>query len=178
MKHGGQLRSARDENEADALRNVRRQCSPSMYRLGPTKLNEDIVVPLTRSHELFQLTLQLKEDLGLPTPTYGHAADGNFHIHVMYDHDQPDERNRASEAIQQMMRRVVELGGVITGEHGIGLAKTEFLNIQHSDAELKAMKAIKSALDPNQILNPDKIWSSFRVWDHPKSSRHLPWEHH
>ena len=163
--------------EAEVLRNIRRQCSSAMYSLGDTKLNEDVCVPLAAMAELVAYTLEIRAKTGLPTPTYGHAADGNLHVHIMYNRDDAENRAKAEEAIGLIMKKVVELGGCITGEHGVGLAKTPFLRLQHSEDEIAAMRAIKHALDPRNILNPGKIFDPFPVWEHPKVEHRMPWDH-
>src|SRR5690606_6656510 len=83
----------------------------------------------------------------------------------------------AEAAVQALMEKVVALGGAISGEHGIGLAKTPFLRIQHSDAQVRAMKAVKDALDPKGILNPGKMFEVFDVWKHPRVVASFPWDH-
>jgi len=147
-----------------------------MFQLGDTKLNEDVVVPLERQAELVAYALQLDEELGLPAPTFGHAGDGNLHVHVMYHRADPEESARAKDGIERLMRKVVELGGVITGEHGIGLAKSPFLRLQHSDAEIEAMRSVKRALDPKGILNPGKIFDPFEVWEREPVEVTMPWD--
>ncbi|MEM8549634.1 MAG: FAD-linked oxidase C-terminal domain-containing protein, partial [Verrucomicrobiota bacterium] len=169
---------ARSETQAEALWQVRRTCSQAMFALGDTKLNEDIVVPLHAQLPLLKYTLQLKRETGLATPTFGHAADGNFHIHVMFDWDDAAQRERAKEAIDKIMHKVVELGGSITGEHGIGLAKSPYLRLQHSEAEIAAMQAVKQALDPKGILNPGKIFTPFDMWEQPRARDwRFSWDH-
>jgi glycolate oxidase len=113
----------------------------------------------------------------LPIATFGHAADGNFHVNIMYHRDDAKESLRAQKAVERLMKKVVALGGTITGEHGIGLAKTPFLRFDRSEAEIEAMLAIKRALDPNGILNPGKIFERFQVWDHRPLKVKLPWDH-
>ena len=169
--------SAQNPQEADALRNIRRQCSPAMYTLGNTKLNEDVCVPLAAMPELIEYTLEIREKTGMPTPTYGHAADGNLHVHIMYNRNEEGSAAKADEAICLIMQKVVELGGCITGEHGVGLAKTPFFRMQHSEEEIAAMRAVKQALDPNNILNPGKIFDPFAVWEHPLVEHKMPWDH-
>ena len=163
--------------EAEKLWQVRRTCSQSMYSLADTKLNEDVVVPLDRQAELIAYTLELKKQIGLPTPTYGHAGDGNLHVHIMYNRGNAEEAKRAREGILLLMKKVVALGGVITGEHGIGLAKAPFMELQHSAAEISVMRSVKEALDPKGILNPGKIFEPFEVWDHQPMDVCLPWDH-
>ncbi len=95
----------------------------------------------------------------------------------MYHRENRAEYLRAEKAVGQLMAGVVKLGGAISGEHGIGLAKTPFLRLQHSPAQIKAMKAVKDALDPNGILNPGKMFTLFKVWEHPRLKIALPWDH-
>jgi glycolate oxidase len=168
---------AKTDAAADDILKVRRLCSQSMYSLADTKLNEDVVVPIEKQHELVRYTLELRKEIQLATPTFGHAGDGNLHVHIMYNRSSRSEQKRAQKGIMALMKKVVALGGSITGEHGIGLAKAPFLKLQHSKAEIETMQAIQSALDPKDILNPGKLFEPFEVWDHPKSERRLPWDH-
>jgi glycolate oxidase len=170
-------REARSEAAAEALWQVRRTCSQSMFSLADTKLNEDVVVPIQKQAELIRYTLELKKAIGLATPTFGHAGDGNLHVHIMYNRGSAEEAKRAKAGIRQLMQKVIDLGGVITGEHGIGLAKAPFTAMQHSPAEIAAMRAVKRALDPQGILNPGKIFEPFEVWDHEPVDVRLPWDH-
>ena len=165
-------------SQAEKIWQVRRTCSQSMYLIADTKLNEDVVVPIEKQAELIRYTLQLKKEIGLATPTYGHAGDGNLHVHIMYNKSNKDQAHKAKIGIKKLLKKVVDLGGVITGEHGIGLAKSPFLPMQHTQAEIAAMRAVKNALDPKGILNPGKIFQSFEVWNHTPSSVQLPWDHH
>ncbi|MGB0416909.1 MAG: FAD-binding oxidoreductase [Coraliomargarita sp.] len=168
---------ARTEAQAEKLWQVRRTCSQSMYSIADTKLNEDVVVPLEKQAELIRYTLKLKQEVGLATPTFGHAGDGNLHVHIMYNRDNKAEAKRAKAGIKKLMQKVVDLGGVITGEHGIGLAKIPFMGVQHTKAEIAAMRAVKNALDPKGILNPGKIFDPFEVWDYAPVKVELPWDH-
>jgi glycolate oxidase len=170
------IRRAASPEEAEALWAVRRKCSKAMFRIADGKLNEDIVIPPRSQEELIRFTQELQARCGLATPVFGHAADGNFHVHVMYRRSVPDDCARAENAVREIMEKVVELGGAISGEHGIGLAKTPFLALQHSRDEVEAMLAVKHALDPNGILNPGKIFEPFRVWEHDIVKVKLPWD--
>ena len=171
------MQAAPTEVAAERLWQVRRVCSQSMFSLGDTKLNEDVVVPLGKQAELIRYTLELKKAIGLGTPTFGHAGDGNLHVHIMYNRDNKVEAKRAKLGIRKLMEKVVALGGAITGEHGIGLAKIPFMELQHTESEIKAMRAIKKALDPKGILNPGKMFGKFEVWDHEPLKVQLPWDH-
>jgi glycolate oxidase len=176
-KHATAHRVARTRNEAEELWAVRRKCSGAMFELGDAKLNEDIVVPM-RSYVKFARFLgQLRRESKLPIPTFGHLADGNLHVNIMYHKAVPAECRAAEKAVQRLMETVVALGGAISGEHGIGLAKTPFLRLQHSPAQVRAMQAVKRALDPNGILNPGKMFEVFEVWKHARLDVKLPWDH-
>ncbi len=170
------FKAARNENEAHNLWEVRRKCSGAMFALGKDKLNEDIVVPLESQLKLSDEIKRLRKTWKLPMPTFGHAADGNFHVNIMFDRANPEERSRAEQAVKDLMRTVVKLGGTISGEHGIGLAKSPFLRIARSEAEIEAMLAIKRALDPKAILNPGKVFHPYEVWDKTPVSVPLPWD--
>ena len=170
-------REAGTEAQAEALWQVRRTYSQSMFSIADTKLNEDVVVPIQKQAELIRYTIALKKEIGLATPTFGHAGDGNLHVHIMYNRSNPDDALKAKAGIKKLMQKVVDLGGVITGEHGVGLAKAPFMEIQHSKAEIAAMLAVKAALDPKGILNPGKIFEPFEVWDHEPVKVTLPWDH-
>ena len=147
-----------------------------MFLLADSKLNEDIVVPAKNFIPLLDAMRKITAETGLATPIFGHAADGNLHVHVMYRRADAREREIAQTAIRRVMETVVALGGVITGEHGIGLAKSPFLAIQHTPAEIAAMRAVKNALDPKNILGRGKIFEPFNIWDYEPVPVHLPWE--
>jgi len=175
--HASGFRAARTRAEAEALWTVRRKCSGAMFQLGDAKLNEDIVVPLRQYAKFARFLTRLRRESGLSIPTFGHLGDGNLHVNIMYHAAVPAECRAAEKAVQHLMETVVELGGAISGEHGIGLAKSPFLRLQHSPAQVKAMQAVKRALDPNGILNPGKMFEVFAVWDHPRLKIQLPWDH-
>ena len=170
------FKAARNENEAGNLWEVRRKCSGAMFALGNDKLNEDIVVPLESQLKLSDEIKRLRNTWKLPMPTFGHAADGNFHVNIMFDRADSEESSRAEGAVNDLMRTVVRLGGTISGEHGIGLAKSPFLGIARSEAEIGAMLAIKNALDPQGILNPGKVFYPYEVWDETPINVPLPWD--
>ncbi len=163
---------------AETFWDVRRACSPAMFLLANAKLNEDIVVPAKNFVRLLELMRQVTKDTGLYTPIFGHVGDGNLHVHVMFNREDEMQCKKAEQAIFKIMKSVVALEGCITGEHGIGLAKSPFLGLQHSPAEINAMLAIKRALDPKNILGRGKIFEPFNVWDYTPIQIKLPWERH
>ena len=171
------FREATNRAEVEELWAVRRKCSGAMFELGDAKLNEDIVVPMRHYEKFARFITRLKKQSRLPIPTFGHLADGNLHVNIMYHRDNPAETRAAEAAVQTLMETVVALGGAISGEHGIGLAKTPFLRLQHNPAQVRAMQAVKRALDPRGILNPGKMFQEVRIWKYPKLKVHLPWDH-
>jgi glycolate oxidase len=171
------FKEAHSRVEVEELWAVRRKCSGAMFELGDSKLNEDIVVPMRNYEKFARFLARLKQKSRLPIPTFGHLADGNLHVNIMYHRDNAAETKAAEAAVQTLMETVVSLGGAISGEHGIGLAKTPFLRLQHNPAQVRAMRAVKNALDPNGILNPGKMFKEVRIWKYPKLKIHLPWDH-
>ena len=167
---------AASEEEAEILWEVRRQGSSAMKKLAETKLNEDVVVPLDKQIELVRYVSKLRNHSDLKIGVFGHCGDGNLHVNFMYDESDEEETARAVDALHKLMSKVIELGGAISGEHGIGLAKTPFVQMQFNDAEWGMMKAIKQAMDPKGILNPGKIFDVFKPWEQKKTSASLPWE--
>jgi glycolate oxidase len=122
-----------------------------------TKLNEDIVVPRGRLEDLFKFTAQLQKKHALPVACFGHAGDGNIHVNVMVDRTDPGAERRSEAALDELFRQVLAFGGVITGEHGIGIAKQRWWPLAAS-AEVRGLhRTIKRALDPRGILNPGKF---------------------
>ncbi len=171
-------RLAESAEEAEQLWAVRRQCSPAMFQMGDTKINEDIVVPLRAQIPLLSLVKKISKKSGLSMPVFGHAADGNFHVHIMYNRKDAAHRRAAEEAIRYLMESVVNMGGVITGEHGIGVAKSPFFSLQHTAVERRTMLAIKQALDPQNILNPGKMFVAENIWRNKTEAVKMPWDHH
>jgi glycolate oxidase len=169
--------AAPTRTEAEALWAVRRKCSGAMFQMGDAKLNEDITVPLRAYADFARFLEQLRKSSKLAIPTFGHLADGNLHVNIMYHKADPKEVKAAEKAVVQLMKKVVALGGAISGEHGIGLAKTPFLRLQHPPAQVRAMQAVKHALDPNGILNPGKMFETFEVWKAPRVVASFPWDH-
>lgn len=177
QQHALGFREARNRAEAEELWAVRRKCSGAMFELGDAKLNEDIVVPMRSYLKFARYLAGLKRKSKLPIPTFGHLADGNLHVNIMYHRHDRGEVLRAERALRDLMKTVVALGGAISGEHGIGLAKTAFLRLQHSPAQVKAMQAIKRALDPHDICNPGKMFDVVPLWKFPKQQVSFPWDH-
>jgi glycolate dehydrogenase FAD-linked subunit len=149
---------ARDEAERQELWRVRRELSLSLKMITPLKFNHDVVVPKGRIPELFALVRGIREEYRLRIPCFGHAGDGNIHVNIMVDPDDPDEIARAHTAEGVLFAGVVALEGSISGEHGIGFAKARFISLELSPDEIALMKRVKHAFDPDNILNPGKMF--------------------
>ncbi len=154
-----QYRKAESEDEEKAFWDLRKAVSSAIKRISNDKLNEDITVPVSGMYTLIEFTRSVAEKYALRIVVYGHAGDGNLHVNILFDRNNATELNNARLASEEVFKKAVELGGNISGEHGIGLAKKNFLSIQYSKNEIAFMKKIKKAFDPDNILNPDKIFN-------------------
>ena len=143
--------------EVEQLWGLRREFSYALRDTGLTKLNEDIVVPRGRLEDLFRFTARLQRKHGLPVACFGHAGDGNIHVNVMVDYAQPAARARSEAALDELFPQILAWGGVITGEHGIGLAKKPWWPLAASESLRELHRTVKRALDPRRILNPGKF---------------------
>jgi D-lactate dehydrogenase len=148
---------AADGSARDRLWAARRALSPALRSIAPGKINEDVVVPVSRIPELVAGVQSLSAEFALPIVTFGHAGNGNLHVNILYHPDDADETARAHAALPRVFALTLALGGTLSGEHGIGLAKRDFMAQAFSPATLAAMRAIKHALDPDGILNPGKV---------------------
>lgn len=155
---------AHSDEERDRLWKARRSVSPALGRIRPGKINEDVTVPRTRIPDLIRAIRRLADKYSLIIVCFGHAGDGNIHTNIMLDKSDPDERSRASKAVEELFRMVLDLGGTLSGEHGIGIAKSPFLKWEIGEEGLKTMWRIKQALDPLNILNPDKMFIPNRAF--------------
>ncbi|WP_449465840.1 FAD-binding oxidoreductase [Stenotrophomonas humi] len=152
-----ELDVATDGSARDKLWAARRALSPALKSIAPGKINEDVVVPVSRIPELVEGVQQLSAEANLPIVTFGHAGNGNLHVNILYHPNDADENARAHAALPKVFALALGLGGTLSGEHGIGLAKRDFMAQAFSASTLDAMRAIKRALDPDGILNPGKV---------------------
>ncbi len=148
---------ANTDAERDKLWFARRNASPSITIYGSKKLNEDISVPRSMLPEALKNIYAVGEKYGFKVPCFGHAGDGNIHVNVMVDGSDEKQLEEGHKAIEEIFELVVEMGGTLSGEHGIGTSKAPFMNIAFNEAELQLFRDIKKAFDPNGILNPGKM---------------------
>ncbi len=153
-----EAKAAKDDQEAEDLWKARRAVSPAVVKLNPTKINEDITVPRSKVAEILHRVEAIAKKHNLIIVNFGHAGDGNIHVNVMIDKRQPGEEERAHDAVQEIFAATLDLGGTLSGEHGIGITKAPYIAMEVGDMGLEVMKRIKKAFDPNNILNPGKIF--------------------
>ena len=153
------LEVATNEADSEKLWALRREFSNSLRATGLTKLNQDIVVPRSRLVELIAFAEKLSAQSGFPIACFGHAGDGNIHVNIMADgyNREATVRDKVQETLDELFRQVLAWGGVITGEHGIGLAKKRWWPEASGETSRRLHQALKHAFDPNNILNPGKF---------------------
>jgi glycolate oxidase len=152
------LRSA-TKDEEDKLWDVRRAISPSLMKYGNLKINEDVVVPRSRVPELVSRIEEIGKRNNTFVANFGHAGDGNIHVNFVLDRRDADAVKRARQCVKETFALAIELGGSISGEHGIGYVKAAYLGMAIDSPTLQIMKKIKQVFDPNGILNPGKMFS-------------------
>ena len=155
-----EMKIAENDEETQTLWKARRALSPASYRLNPTKMAEDITVPRTEIATFIREAKKIADERNLKIINFGHAGDGNLHTSIMIDEKNGDEKERAEEAIEEIFKLTVRLGGTLSGEHGVGTTKAPYLHLELKHDAIEVMKKIKSVLDPNNILNPGKIFKT------------------
>jgi glycolate oxidase len=153
-----EARAAHDENEANKMWQARRGCFGAVTSSSPTVLTEDVTVPRDKIAALIGRCKEVSQKFGITIPITGHAGDGNIHPAFLTDINNKEHFARAMLAVEDVIQTALELGGVISGEHGIGLEKQHFLTRALDPVALRTMKQIKKVLDPKGILNPGKYW--------------------
>ena len=154
------VRKAETEEEVDELWSVRRSISPALYTISKKKINQDICVPRSNLTQMLNKISEISTKHEVKIVNFGHAGDGNIHINILLDPSVPEEMERAENAVSDIFKETVNLGGTLSGEHGVGNTKSKYLSLEIKPRELKLMKDIKNLLDPNGILNPGKIFST------------------
>jgi len=147
-----------DPARAQDLWKARKAISPALFRYGPHKINEDIVVPRNRIPDMVLKIRDLARETGLVMVSFGHAGDGNIHFNIMLDKSDPRQLAKAEAAVEKVFDYTLALGGTISGEHGIGITKAPYFSKEIPKPERDLMAAIKNVFDPHGILNPGKIF--------------------
>lgn len=147
---------AADDNEARQLWTMRKALSPSLRKIAPNKINEDVVVPVSRIPELIDGLTRLGHQYGIPIVNFGHAGNGNIHVNLLFDSQDPQQVQNAAPCLDAVFQLVLQLEGTISGEHGIGEVKRDYVGLELQKNELALMQQIKKQFDPDTILNPGK----------------------
>jgi len=153
-----ELRVAKDETEAGKLASARRSAFSALARVAPTTILEDATVPRSELAKMIRFVEATAKKYRLKIGTFGHMGDGNLHPTFLTDERNKEEMHRVEEAFKEIFAEAIRLGGTITGEHGVGLAKKSFLPTFAGEAQMRVMRELRRALDPNGILNPGKMF--------------------
>ncbi|HEY0720357.1 MAG TPA: FAD-linked oxidase C-terminal domain-containing protein [Gammaproteobacteria bacterium] len=151
-----EIRSAPSIEESASLWEARKALSPALRAIAPKKINEDVVVPVSRIPALINGVAALGQRYGITIVNFGHAGNGNIHVNLLVDPDDPAQMQHAEPCLDEIFSLVLSLDGTLSGEHGIGLVKREFVARELEPAAITLMHAIKDQFDPFHILNPQK----------------------
>ncbi|HEY8367817.1 MAG TPA: FAD-linked oxidase C-terminal domain-containing protein [Thermodesulfobacteriota bacterium] len=169
-----EIRVARDEAERALLWKGRKNAFGAMGRISPDYYVQDAVIPRTRLLPILRVVEEAAARQGLRVANVFHAGDGNLHPLVLYDNSQPGQLERAVAAGADMMRACIEAGGSITGEHGVGIEKMDFMPLMFSEADLDAMRKLRAVFNPDGRMNPGKIFPTSRACGEVASSHRAP----
>lgn len=148
---------AKDESERATLWKARRSISPSLARISPNKLGEDITVPRSAIPEAVKRLKAISQKSGLPIVIFGHAGDGNLHPNILFDKRDPEQMKKLELMVAEEFAVALELGGTLSGEHGVGTLKRPYIEKALGAVSVGIQKKIKQVLDPLNILNPGKV---------------------
>jgi len=143
--------------ETAALWATRKALSPALRTIAPKKINEDVVVPVSHMAELIGGLEALSQEFAITIVNFGHAGNGNIHVNLLVNPDDPDEMHRAERCLERVFDLVLKLQGTLSGEHGVGIEKRDFIDREIAAPALELMRGIKELFDPQGILNPDKM---------------------
>ena len=152
-----ELKAPTSVAEVQALWATRKALSPALRKIAPKKINEDVVVPVSRIPELIEGLNGLSQEYRIPIVNFGHAGNGNIHVNLLVDPDKDDEMARAEDCLQRVFQLVLGLNGTLSGEHGVGLEKRDFIAMELDEVSLQVMRRIKQQFDPQGLLNPHKM---------------------
>ncbi|TVX95979.1 FAD-binding oxidoreductase, partial [Paenibacillus cremeus] len=153
-----EARIARTEAEKTEIWKARKLVSPAIVRIKPTKISEDATVPRSQIPAMFARLKEIRQKYDINLVVFGHAGDGNLHPNIVCDKRDHDEMRRVELAVGEIFEAAIQLGGTLSGEHGIGTMKAPFMEMELGTVGLDMMKRIKQAWDPNNIMNPGKVF--------------------
>jgi glycolate oxidase len=156
--HSSFMRVEADPTKAEHLWKVRRNISKAVKAMAKVRVSEDVAVPNTKFPVLVQFAADMNASSPLRINAFGHAGDGNLHVSFLSETGSEEDMKLIEDAVERLMRRTLELGGTLTGEHGIGLVKSRYLSWEFDPPTLNAMRALKEVFDPQGLLNPHKIF--------------------
>jgi glycolate oxidase len=151
------VKMAESQEEADSLWHARKSVYGVFAKINNNLAVEDLAVPMSKVSEMMTAISDIAKKYNIQMPTVGHVGDGNLHPCICFDATDQNEVERMEKATAELFSKVVSLGGTITGEHGIGLAKIPYMEWEHERGSIAVMRSMKAALDPNNILNPGKM---------------------
>lgn len=155
--HAAVIRRAESAEEAEELWRARKTVGSAAAKLRTNNVSEDVTIPVSRVPELLTGVADIVERYGLPFVIFGHAGDGNLHPRIMFDRADPGQVQKLESAVEAIFRLTCSLGGTLSGEHGIGLAKAPFMALEHDPVAMDLMRSLKRLIDPGNILNPGKL---------------------
>jgi D-lactate dehydrogenase len=151
-----EINRAVTEADVEKLWKTRKSLSPALRNVAPKKINEDVAVPISRMPALIEGLEQLSAIHGITIVNFGHAGNGNIHVNLLVDPDDAQEMARARACLDDVFSLVIELDGTLSGEHGVGVEKRDYIGRELDPVALRLMQRIKQEFDPNNILNPGK----------------------
>lgn len=152
------VRIPKNEAEKAEIWKARKLVSPAIVRIKPTKISEDATVPRSKIPQMCARLQEIRDKYNIHLVVFGHAGDGNLHPNIICDKNDKEEMRRVEQAVAEIFTAAVELGGTLSGEHGIGTMKAPFMEMELGPVALDMMKRIKKVWDPNNIMNPGKIF--------------------
>jgi len=152
-----EIEEAASPEDAEKLWKLRKSVGSAAAKLRTNNVSEDVAIPISRLPELLSGISDIVQKHGLPFVIFGHAGDGNIHPRIMYNRNNPEERRKVLSVAEEIFKLSCSLGGTLTGEHGVGIAKAPFMALEHDRAAMELMRSLKKLIDPNNILNPGKM---------------------